>query len=73
MNKKCIDCSCSHSSTQYLYRNLNKVSTFTGFVSSPKGGIEGLIWIGKDETKHHPIKTEEDMAFFLSEMKKYDK
>jgi hypothetical protein len=48
---------------------LKGVSVFTGFITKDKN----IIWVGKDEKQHRPIKMEDDRAFFMKEMSQYDK
>ena len=66
---KCSSCD-SDLGEQYMYRNLNGESIFTGFITE-KGDI---VWIGKDETKYRVLnkQKQEDINFFMNEMKQYD-
>ena len=69
----CSSCGCAHEKGEvmYMYRNKKGKNVFTGFVQSGKG--DKIIWIGKDEKSMRPIRTQEDYAFFMNEMKQYDR
>ncbi len=54
----------------YMYRNLKGNSRFTGFVTTKSGEI---TWIGKNENQFRPIKSQEDVDFFMKHMRQYDK
>ncbi len=53
---------------QYMYRELKGVMTFSGFTTTPGR----ITWIGKNEDQCRPIRSQEDVDFFMKEMSQYD-
>ena len=76
MSCKCKDCgkSTKEGEYNYMYREKEGVSVFTGFIQK-NGDYEQIYWVGKDEKtppQHINTKNPGDIGFFMKEMRQYD-